>query len=196
MNGLHGVLTVAELHSPLLDLPSDPDRKAQSFDDGWDDPPPAPAEPMGFDEGWDEPAQALQGELILPSDLDHMSPAELRVKDANGLTPRMAAFVQAYLGADGNASAAARAAGVAASSAHVVGSRWLRNSAVISAIKREVGVDMALALPKLVREQIRLAIHAKSEFVRQQAGNALIERVGVEQPEVRTGRVSVVIDLG
>ena len=198
MNGLEGVLTVAELHSPLLHLPpgsDDPERvpAVHDPDDDWD--MPLPRVVHDDDANWESPAP-MQGELILPTDLDRMTRSQLMTKDERGLTPRMAVFVKAYVETAGNATAAAKRAGCSVASAHVFGARWLRNPAVIGAIKREVGITMVSALPALVREQVRLALNANSEFVRQQAGAKLIEQIGTDQPEAKMGRVSVVIDLG
>ncbi len=169
-----------------MGLSLDPSPVSDPRDEGWDDEPQ------------DSPAQHVPNSavtLYTPADLQRMTRKELMRKDHRGLTPRMQAFVVAYTKSGGNATAAAKATGVAPETAHVVGSRWLRKSEVIAAIKSEVGLALVAALPAIAREQVRLACHARSEFVRQQAGAKLMDQVGLDLPEARTGRVTVSIDL-
>lgn len=140
-------------------------------------------------------APAIQGEVLTVEEVDRMSRGELLTKDEHGLTPRQRLFVQAYMTAGGSASAAARAAGVPTTQAHVVGSRWMRSDAVLRAVRRELGVTLIAASPALLREQIRLALHARSEFVRQQAGGKLIDMAKLGEEQSTTRPVRVIVDL-
>lgn len=162
-------------------------------DDFWQD------EPQGFWDDDDDEAHEIvpvvHGEVLTVEDVNAMTRGQLLTKDDAGLTPRQRLFVQAYMTAGGSAGAAARAAGVPPTQAHVVGSRWMRSDAVLRAVRRELGVTIIGSSPAILREQIRLALNAKSEFVRQQAGSKLIDMAKLGDDADKPKAVRVVIDL-
>lgn len=113
------------------------------------------------------------------------------------LTELMLAFVDAYVMNGGKQKAAAIAAGYAASSAHVTGSRLMRNPAVIRAIFERTTLQLGASLPAALDTMMKLSKSAKSEHVRQQASADLLDRAGLAAPkQVRVGgSLTVEIDL-
>ena len=127
-------------------------------------------------------------------------PADIEPPEPNfdGLTALQSAFVRAYVqNGDGNATQAARDAGYSPASAAVVGHRLLRNQAVLDAIQRLTAQALGPMAPMMLKQMQHLALHARSEFVQQQAAADLLDRAGFKPPERHRiqGSGGVTIDI-
>lgn len=178
------------------------------MDDDFDRPRKRPLRELTDDELWDMPPPSsvpvLHGEIVeddeeevaqTAADLAHYTPAMLRVKGPDGLTPRQRIFVTDYIATQGNGSEAARRAGVSEASAHVVASRWLRAPAVIDALRTAIGARYVTIAPAMQAQMLKLAISSKSDFVKQQAAKDLLDRAGVAAPVDRPKSVSITVNL-
>jgi len=114
----------------------------------------------------------------------------------DGCSAIQSRFVRAYVEAgDGNASAAARAAGYAPTDCGMRGSRLLRQPHIQAALLRYTQQALAAHAPVAMGTMVRL-LGANSEFVRQQAAADLLNRAGFKPPERhRIGIGGVTIDI-
>ena len=117
------------------------------------------------------------------------------------LTNMQFAFCQCYVrNGDGNARKAAREAGYSLASANTIGWRMLQQQAVLSCIANLTALHMSSLAPMAVATMKKLAMNAKSEFVRQNAAADILDRTGFKPPDRRdiavTGAVTISINLG
>jgi hypothetical protein len=85
----------------------------------------------------------------------------------------------AHYATSGNATAAARAAGVPPSSAHSMGYKWLRSTDVVSMIREhQNGVLKELAGPALAVLQLLLTRDGVSDAIRLAAAREVLDRAG------------------
>lgn len=200
--GLEGGLTVARMSLPT---PLARTRRYLLFDDDeFDAPPkvrrtskPLVGEVLPDDTPDDEFGLPVHDEIT--QDIDAwrgMTPAELRQKGADGLTPKQRAFVRHYLDTQGNGSEAARQCGFEGASAAVASSRWLRTPSVIAALREAIGQQYVVVAPQMQAQMLKLALHSKSDFVKQQAAKDLLDRANIQPAEPRGPSVRIAIDLG
>lgn len=113
------------------------------------------------------------------------------------LTPMQVGFVEEFVDNGGNARAAAKAAGYAASGADSYASKMLRNPQILKAIHLRCVMQLGRAVPKAIKAVTGLATNANSEYVKLQAAQDVLDRVGLSAPKRVdvSGGVSVQIDL-
>lgn len=119
------------------------------------------------------------------------------VREANTLTDKQAAFVSAYIAANGNGAEAARQAGYPAESAAAMAHKNLKLPKVLEEIQRHVGQALALSTVKAANRIGDLVDNSRSDFVKLQAAQDILDRTGFKQQEQQvSGEVHVHIDLG
>ena len=133
-------------------------------------------------------------------------PAVVDVDDAREVVtaafPRLSfkqvGFVCSFVANGGAKRAAAIEAGYAKASAHVEAHRLLQNIAVLQAIQHLSVVSFAASLPGAMRTVSSLSTGAKSEYVRLQAAESVMDRLGMgrQQKVVHGGSVQVTYDFG
>ncbi len=97
------------------------------------------------------------------------------------LTDKQRAFVIAYVDAGGrNATAAARKAGYSHKIAHVTACNLLKDDKILEAVGQETLKRMAANVPVAQAILLQLAKTAKSESVKLQAAQALLDRGGLQ----------------
>lgn len=118
---------------------------------------------------------------------------------ASKLTTKQAAFVSALVRNGGDREQAAIDAGYSPRSARTQAYQLLAIPHVVAAIVEQTGMELAAAVPRASATLIKL-LEGKSEYVRLEAANSLLDRVGMKAPERHDHRVSgditVNIDLG
>lgn len=118
-----------------------------------------------------------------------------------GLTTMQSAFVRYYVSAgDGNASAAARAAGYSPEFATQQGHKLVHSAAIQRHMLQLTQQTFAQHAPMAVKTMARLAQGARSEFVMQMAAKDLLDRAGLAAPDKLAiavkGDINITIDLG
>lgn len=114
------------------------------------------------------------------------------------LTHKQIGFVCAYVANGGAKRDAAVEAGYAEASAHVEAHRLLGNLTVLEAIRHLSVVSFAASLPGAIRTVDRLSTGAKSEYVRLQAAESVLDRLGLgrQTKVMHGGNVQVSYDFG
>ncbi len=116
-----------------------------------------------------------------------------------GLTEKQQAFVT-HLVETGSAEESVRAAGYSTNNIHVAKHQLLNNPRIQKAISNLTLERLASLAPRAVSVVESLAVSAKSEYVRLQAAQDLLDRAGFKPPERVDHRVSadltVHLDLG
>lgn len=107
------------------------------------------------------------------------------------LSSKQLTFVATYVANGGKGTAAAKAAGYAASSAHVEAHRQLQKHSIIKAIAELSVLRMGAHLPAAIETIARLSRGAKSEYVQLEASKDVLDRAGISAPK----RVNVATDL-
>lgn len=116
------------------------------------------------------------------------------------LTKKQKAFVDALFENGGDKEQAALEAGYAKASARTQAYQILHSPNVAQAILERTAIELASAAPSAALSIRTLAGGAKSEYVRLQAAQDLLDRIGMRAPEKHdhriAGDISVHIDLG
>lgn len=118
-----------------------------------------------------------------------------------GLTEMQHAFCVNYVrSGTGNATQAARQAGYAQSSAAGVGWSLLHRADCQAHIRNLTAVTLSSSAPIAALVMRKLALTAKSDFVRQTAAADILDRTGFRPPDrhehLVSGGVTISIDLG
>lgn len=114
------------------------------------------------------------------------------------LTSKQIGFVVAYVANGGAKRDAAIEAGYAEASAHVEAHRLLGNLSILEAIRHLATVSFSAALPAAIRTVSSLSESAKSEYVRLQAAESVLDRLGLgrQTKVLHGGNVQVSYDFG
>lgn len=136
--------------------------------------------------------------MSVPAVADESDAREVVTAAFPKLSFKQVGFVCYYVANGGAKKAAAIAAGYAPASAHVEAHRLLQNITVLQAIQHLSVVSFAAALPGAVRTVSTLSTGAKSEYVRLQAAESVLDRMGMgrQQKVVHGGSVQVTYDFG
>ena len=125
-------------------------------------------------------------------------PAKLPVQ-ADQLTEKQNAFIDAYVANGGRGTQAAKDAGYAEKSAHVEAHRLLKNPLILQEVYRRTVMELGAAAPQALKTVRELAQNAKSDYVRLEASKDLLDRAGFKAPERidqrLDGELRVTIDL-
>jgi len=125
-------------------------------------------------------------------------PAKLP-EQADKLTEKQNAFVDAYVANGGRGTQAARDAGYADKSAHVEANRLLKNPLILQEIYRRTVMELGASAPQALATVRELAVSAKSDYVRLEASKDILDRAGLKAPDRvdqrLDGELRVVIDL-
>lgn len=109
--------------------------------------------------------------------LDALVPA------VDGLTDKQAAFVDAYVMNGGRTQDAAIEAGYAEDGARQAGNRLLKLPHIQQALTRETLRVLGMSAPQALHTIRRLSNDARSEYVKLQAAQDLLDRAGFKPPE-------------
>jgi len=115
------------------------------------------------------------------------------------LTALQQQFIECYVtNGDGNAKRAAIQAGYTPTAAAAMGHRLLKRDDILRAIHRRTAEAIGAFAPIALKSMTKLAVGAKSEFVRQNASADLLDRAGHRAPEKHQVAVAgvVTIDIG
>lgn len=123
---------------------------------------------------------------------------EPTAEPTKALTTQQSAFVEAYLNNGGNGAAAAREIGCKEDQAAQYAYRFLRHQGVQRAIYERMATEVALSAPKALGTIRTLMSGARSEFVRLQAAQDVLDRAGIraQSSQLAAGEITVKIDLG
>lgn len=120
--------------------------------------------------------------MTLPTVTPGTAPSEVERLFPN-LTAKQEAFVLAYVANGGKRSAAAKAAGYAAASAHVEANRLLQKPDIIQAVVRTTTQQLGAYAPEALQNITKLALRAKSEHVKLAASQDVLDRIGMAAPK-------------
>lgn len=117
---------------------------------------------------------------------------------SKALTALQSAFVEAYLTNGGNGAAAAREIGIKDEQAAQRAYTLLRHQGVQRAIYERMATEVALSAPKALGTIRTLMTGARSEFVKLQAAQDVLDRAGIraQSNTQSAGEITVRIDLG
>lgn len=136
--------------------------------------------------------------MSVPAVIDESDAREVVATAYPRLSSKQIGFVVAYVANGGAKRAAAVEAGYAKPSAHVEAHRLLQNITVLDAIRHLATATFGAALPGAIRTVSALSTGAKSEYVRLQAAESVLDRLGLgrQQKVVHGGSVQVTYDFG
>lgn len=134
------------------------------------------------------------------SEANQTTQVATQVETPNGvLTPLQDAFVDEYVMSGGDRKNSVIRAGYSESGADVTATRLLKHDTVIAEIFRRSRLRLVNVVPKALEGLMNLAMNAKSERVRREALDSLLDRAGFRAPERiehhHGGGLEVSIDL-
>lgn len=123
---------------------------------------------------------------------------EPNAETSKTLTALQTAFVEAYLTNGGNGAAAAREIGIKEDQAAQRAYTLLRHQGVQRAIYERMASEVAMTAPKALGTIRSLMSSARSEFVKLQAAQDVLDRAGIraQSNTQSAGEITVRIDLG
>lgn len=135
------------------------------------------------------------------TDLVPIVATEAPIPCPDTLTEMQHRFCLAYVWAGtGNASAAARKAGYAPSNARHTGSALLQRADIQAHIRALTAVSLGALAPIGVAVMRKLALHSRSDVVKQLAARDILDRTGFKPPDRHSfgggGGITITIDLG